>query len=764
MNNLPAEFSSFVGRHRELSEVRRLLSASRLLTLTGVGGVGKTRLSLRVGTEVRRSFPDGVWLVELAALTDQALVPQAVSDALAISSVTPYEPVEVLTDYLADRRLLLILDNCEHLLPACAVLATELLRAAPGLRILATSREALGIPGEYVYPLAPLPAPDPDEPLPDGASLRYPALALFAERAAAVSPGFTVTSDNAALVARVCHRLDGIPLAIELAAVRLRSLSLAQVAARLDDRFGLLTTGNRAALPRHQTLRAAVEWSFDLCTEAERLLWVRASVFSGRFDLDAAAAVCGGDGLDPDEVYEPLANLVEKSVLFAEEHAGGLRYGMLETVRQSARERLCDTPGEAVLRRRHRDHYLELAERFHADWFGPRQPEWTRQMRAELPNLRQALGYSLDTPGEEPAGVRLAGALYYFWYACGESREGRYWTARALAADPYPGPERVRTLAAYARLLILQGVPAVAVDVGRGCLDLARRMDEPFYVSHLLQTLGLGALYTAGPAEALPLLEEAVTVAGKLGPTHPALAYTTFALAVGVLFDGDPARAGELLAESQAICRASGDRWWLATALSAAVLPMLRLGEVDRAGGYGREALRTRRALHDIHGTTAAVEFLAWVDAADHNPVRAARLLGATDRQWRAIGGSPFGAGQWLREHDASTAAAREALGAARFGMEFRRGAAMELDDAVGYALGDDRPAAVQAHGQADTVGLTRRETEIAELVAGGLSNREIATRLMVSQRTAESHVANILSKLGFASRTQIAAWYVTRR
>jgi non-specific serine/threonine protein kinase len=770
--NLPAELSSFVDRRRELADVARLLAAARLVTLTGAGGVGKSRLALRVAGAARRAFGDGVWLVELAGLRDPMLLPLAVSTALGISDQTARDQTDVLTGFLADRRALLVVDNCEHLMPACAFMLGELLAAAPGLRVLATSREVMHLPGEHVYPVTPLAVPDADQPV-TAAGMGYPAVELFADRAAAASPGFAVTGDNAELVAEVCRRLDGIPLAIELATSRLYALSLAQIASLLEDRFGLVTRGSRAALPRHQTLRAAVEWSFELCAKPERLLWLRASVFTGRFDLAGAEQVCGGDGLRAADVVEALTGLVDKSVLIADAAPDGPRYRLLDTIRQYGLDRLqhpddadiacgMTTVSEPQLRRRHRDYYLGMAERFHADWFGPRQPEWTARMRADLPNLRSALGYCLDRPDEAQAGMRLAGMLYYFWYGCGEIREGRLWLERVLATDARPGRERMRALAAYGRLLILQGAPAEAADTARACLALATQFDEPFYVSHALQTLGLGVMYLGDLPAAGPLLEQAVARARALGTDHPATAFTTFAWAVGVLLiDDDPVRAGELLAESRAICRAHGDQWWLGNVLSGSIHPALRLGDVAQATAYGREALQVRRTLHDPQGAASAVELLAWTAAADHDYVRAARLLGATDRHWRDVGGSPFGAGQWLRDHDSCETATRHGLGEARFDTEFRRGADLSLDEAVAYCLGG--PHAPAHHAPTPTSEgpqLTKREAEIAALVARGLTNKQIADRLVISQRTAESHVENILTKFGFTTRAQIAVWY----
>jgi predicted ATPase/DNA-binding CsgD family transcriptional regulator len=768
-DNIPAELNSFVGRRREVSDVRRLLGSTRLLTLTGVGGVGKTRLGLQVATKVRRQFADGAWLVELAGLQDAMLLPQAVSEAVGFVDQSARDPVEGLAGFLAQRQLLLMMDNCEQLAPAVALLVGQVLRAAPGLRVLVTSRETLRLPGEEVYVVAPLPVPDPEQTQAAGAFVRYPGLVLFAERAAAVWPGFAVTAENAALVARICHRLDGIPLAIELAAARMRVLSAEQVASRLDDRFGLLITGNRAALPRHQTMRAAIEWSFRLCDKPERLLWIRLSVFVGGFDITAAERVCSGDGLPVDAVVEALTGLVEKSVLNVEDRDGVRRYRLLDTLREYGLERLRD-PGatghhhvdEAVLRRRHRDFYLDLAEHFDADWFGPRQVQWTWRMVAELTNLREALRFSLNDATEAASGVRMAGALYRFWHACGETREGRYWLDRVLAADPQPRPERVPALAANARLLLIQGLPDAAADLARECLDLAGQFDLPFYVSDALQTLGLSRLYLGDPA-AGSLLEQAVTVASGLGSTHPAMAYAKFALSVVVLMRGDLADADQLLADTMGICRANGDRWALGVTLSAAVPPALRLGDVARADAYGRESLRTRRGLRDTHGAVSSVELLAWVAAAGHDYVRAARLLGAADHQWIAVGGSPFAAGPWLTAHDECVVRTQQALGEAAFDAEFRRGRDLTLDAVIAYALGEGQTGAVQPPARIQDVRLTPREREIVELLAQGLSNKEVAARLVISQRTAESHVGNILTKLGFTSRTQIAMWHAAQ-
>src|SRR5215472_10795049 len=338
--NLPAELTSFVGRRGELAEVRRLLAGSRLVTLAGPGGVGKTRLALRAAAGLARAFRDGVWLVRLDQLRDEVLVAQAVAEALGLQDRAGYAPAAALAEYLAGRQLLLVLDNCEHVVDAVAKLADVLLRAAAELRVLATSRESLNIPGETVRAVPPLAAPDAGERLSVAELARFPAAALFAERAAQVVPGFAVTEANAAAVAGICRRLEGMPLAIELAAARLPVLSAEQIEERLGDRLGLLTRGGRTRPDRQRTLRASIEWSYELCTRAERLLWARCSVFAGGFELDAAEGICAGDRLAAGRVLDLLAGLAGKSILSAEHRAGAVRYRLPEPLREFGQERL----------------------------------------------------------------------------------------------------------------------------------------------------------------------------------------------------------------------------------------------------------------------------------------------------------------------------------------------------------------------------------------------------------------------------------------
>jgi non-specific serine/threonine protein kinase len=735
--------------------------------------VGKSRLAVRAAHQLSRAFADGTWLVELSSLQDPALLPQAIGQALGIADQAAGDPVEALSNALAEQNMLLVVDNCDRLVAACQRLLTTLLRAAPGLRVLATSRGLLWIPGEQVYEVAPLRVPQRDGPLGPEVIARYPGVALFAQRAGEVWPEFTVTAGTAVAVAQVCGLSEGVPLFLELAAAQLRSLSVEQLAGRLADRFHLLTQRSSAVVARHQSLRAAVEWSFTLCGPAERLAWMRASVFAGRFGLEAAEAVCAGDGLPVAEVLDALAGLIDKSVLVSAERDGDLRYWMLDTLRLYGLEQLrgaqdAESGGEAELRRRHRDYYLALAGQFGADWFGPRQVPWSRRMRAELPELRAALSFSLATPGEAPAAIRLAGRLNFFWLACGAAREGSLWLERALAANPAPTRDRARALAVYTRVLTLRSLHTEAAAPARECLELARALGDPILIGEAVTGLGMNLLYTGHLAAALPLLDEGMERAAALPDVPIALASAMLCRSAAALADGDPTLADTLAARSRQVCRAAGDRSYLNLVLATSILPVLILGDVPRAAAYGRESLSDSAALGDPLCLTASLEVLAWVAAADGDHRRAARLFGASNHLAWVSGGNPFRAGEFAPAHDQYEAAARAALGDARFDAEFAAGAELSQEEVIAYAQGDG-PAREPRRGPAtppptaDLPQLTKRELEIAQLIAQGMTNKQIANQLVISRRTAEGHVENILGKLGFTSRTQIASWTLTQ-
>jgi predicted ATPase/DNA-binding CsgD family transcriptional regulator len=768
---LPVEITNFVGRRGEVAEIKRLLAESRLVTLTGVGGCGKTRLALRVAAQLRRAFADGVWLVDLAPVTDEALIVHAVAAALDIGDLSHRSPLDVVVDVLRGRQVLLVLDNCEHVLDGCAAFTLAALRGAGGLRILCTSRQPLGMAGEQVWTVPPLAYPEPHGPLAPTASVRYSALALFALRAAAVSPGFVLTADNVATVAEICRRLDGLPLAIELAAARLRALSLDQLADSLQRGFPVLAA--RAATPAwHRTLEAAFDWSYQMCSPAERTTWQRVSVFADSFDLPAAQAVCAGDGMSDADMLPALAGLVDKSVLIRDEPATGVRYRLLATVREYGLSRLraADTGREQVLRRRHAHWYRQLTNRFDAEWFGPRQQAWIEQITVELPNLRAAAQFCLSTPTDAQTGQRIAADLIFYWHAVALVHEGRHWCERVVAADAQPTADRLRALLAYAYSLYTQGDSDAAVARAREALDLAGRLDAPHLQARATYALGTALLVSGDLAAARPVLQDAVARLADLDNADAHRSYALNALAVTLLFQGEAQQADRVCAEARDICRTHGERWWLGYTVVASALAALALGDTARATGYVRESLRSRHDMHDVQGMAGSVERLAWIAATVGDYPRAARLLGAADQLWRIVGVTLYGAAQWLRGRQECEARTRQALGDQAYEQARRDGAVLSTDEAVRYALGDrpDRQPGPAGLATAEPAGasdspLTPRELEVAQLVAQGLSNKQIAARLVLSRRTAESHVENILRKLGFTSRTQIAGWITQR-
>jgi predicted ATPase/class 3 adenylate cyclase len=648
-HNLPLQLTSFVGREAELVTVRDLLHRHRLVTLTGPGGTGKTRLALQaaadalVPTDGQTAFADGVWLVELAALADPGLVPQAVAGALGVRE-EPGRPLPAtLTDALRPKHLLVLLDNCEHLLDACARLADALLRACPHLTVLATSREALGIAGEVTWRVPSLAVPEgaAGRPAPDAAGLaRSAAVRLFADRAAAVRPGFAVTAENAAPVAQVCVRLDGIPLAIELAAARVRVLPPGQLLARLEDRFRLLTGGSRTALERHQTLQAAVDWSYDLLTGPERALFARLSVFAGGWTLEATEAVGAdsddpaGGGIEPDGVLDLLTRLVDKSLVVAEEQPdGSARYRLLETLRQYAEQKLAATGGEAgAARRRHAAHYLALAERAEPELEGPRQLAWLGRLEAELGNLRQALRWCLEEGGSAETGLRLAAALWHFWRHQGRQREGRAWLEAALGLPGAAARTAARAAALYVEgaLAGIMGDGAVARARHGASVALWRELGDARGLARALAQLGLELERAGDPAAAAALLEEAVALARAAGDRWGlalALRFLGNLEIRGPAAPGGPAGGGASgpspLEASAALFRELGDAWGLGTALNGLGLRAFWAGDHAAARALLEEGLALRRTMGDRLGVALMLASLAAV-ARSQGDVRAA--------------------------------------------------------------------------------------------------------------------------------------------
>ncbi|HEU5299710.1 MAG TPA: adenylate/guanylate cyclase domain-containing protein, partial [bacterium] len=546
-NNLPRQLTSFIGREREMAEVKELVRTSPLVTLTGTGGSGKTRLAIQVGADLVEAFPDGVWLIALESLSDPALVAAAIAAVVGVREETHRAVLQTLVDALRTRSLLLILDNSEHLLDAVAPVAETLVRSGPNLRILATSQERLGVPGELVYPVGMLPVPDPRRTAAPDDITHYAAVQLFVDRALLSQPRFALTRDNAPAVAQVVRRLDGIPLAIELAAARANALSVDQIAARLDDRLALLTTGSRTEVPRHQTLRAVLDWSYDLLVPDERAILRRLSVFAGGFTLEAAEGICSRPG--EVDVLGLLTRLVEKSLVVFDDQGAGPRYRLLESVRLYGQEQLRGEGEEAEARTRHRDWYLLLAEQAEPGLIGPEQKRWLDRLEEEHDNLRAALTWSRDGPDGIAHGLVLAGALTMFWDIRGYWREGREWLETMVGRSSEESHARVKALNGVANFAFFQGDFKTATTFGQEGLALSRRLGDSRGAATCLNILGFEACRIENYARARELGAESLSLSRESGD----LMGTAAAQAVLGLVargEGDTAQAEMLLTES----------------------------------------------------------------------------------------------------------------------------------------------------------------------------------------------------------------------
>ncbi|MFE3002887.1 protein kinase [Nocardia sp. NPDC059246] len=750
---LPRELTSFVDRRAQLAEMKNLLSGSSLITLTGIGGVGKSRLALRVAHKSQRDFAGGIWMVELAELRDPSLVIDVVAATFGVRPQPGRPTLEVLVEFLSTREVLLVLDNCEQLIEAVAKLAESLLQSCPQLRILATSRETLGVGGEAVLVVPPLRFPDRRA----GPSARdaagYDAMTLFAERAAAVVPGFHVDEDNRDGVAGICARLDGLPLAIELAAARLRMMSVEQILARLTDRFALLTRGSRGAPTRQQTLAWCIGWSFDLCAPAEQRLWWRLSVFAQSFELDAAEDVCGVDLSGP-ELLDALSALVDKSILIREETDGTVRFRMLETVQEYGMQKLTEAGEDAELRRRHRDWYERLTLKAEADWVSPRQLEWIARIERELPNLRKAMEFSISK--RDTSAVRTVAALHMSLSARGLYSEGRRWCDRALASTP--------DAMALDRATALNMSSVFATTLGDfpaadGCLAefgaLAEHTADRAVGARFAYAQGYTALCRGDLTLASTRLNDALEAFSA--PAEVSFRLRSLVnLGWTYVLQGDMPGAIACFEQVLVVSDSRGETYYRLFALRPMAFALWRQGERERAVQLLEESLRLVRRVADPLLAAVCLEILAWVVAEGHDAQRAAALLGTAHRLGRATDSSSVVIPGFLVYHEECERRSRDILGQRAFESAFRDGAAMSLSAAVDFALGEQHRAIAPADQQAH---LTKREREVVDLIAEGLTNKAIAARLVISQRTAQGHVEHILTKLGFTRRAQVAAW-----
>ena len=750
--NLPAEATSFIGRRRELAEVRKKLAGARLVSLVGPGGVGKTRLAIRIAADLARGFRGGGWLVELAEVQDPALVSNAVMAALDLRDQSAFEPPDLLLSYLHDKELLLVVDNCEHLLEAAAQVVTDVMKAAPGVRVIATSREPLSVPGEHVVPVPPLKVPPPHTAEPLARLRQNEAIVLFTERAAEASGSYELTAANQAAVAGLCRRLDGLPLAIELAAVRTRVLTAEQILDRLTDRFGLLTGGSRTALPRHQTLRTTVEWSHDLLPDGERAVLRRSCVFAGLFTLEDVESVCMSEDVPMAQALDLLSSLVGKSLVTREDANGLACYRLHETMREFARLKLGEAGEQEAVEARCAEYYRSRCQRPVLEG-RYRLLEWLGWADLEIDNIRAVLQRCLSH-ADTARGIDLAVSLGWYWVTRATT-EGMRWLEEFLACaggDSYP---HARAYFIRGFLAVLKDDPATARPALQTAVAAARQAGLRDLLSEALSLASIAETMAGDHASARRLLDEArLTTAGLDYP--PGRLAVLQAQALNGLFDADLDAVRSGASEGARLARETGDLYGLEMMLLNLGSAALIAGDLDGSRPRLAEALRIADQIDDRVAQFYLLGAFGCHAAFSGQPRLAAQLLGAADTVRTRVGANVM---RFLAPSLArAESSAAMALGAARFEAELETGKRLSRDMALELALGE-HPHGAAASGSASTWPLGKREADVARLVADGLTNKQIGTRLFISERTVDSHVRSILNKLGFNSRAQIAAW-----
>ncbi|MBI5302772.1 MAG: tetratricopeptide repeat protein [Chloroflexi bacterium] len=697
LTNLPHPLTSFIGREKEISEVKHLLTQHRLVTLTGSGGCGKTRLAIEVAGELVESFRQGVWWVDLAPLSDASHVPQAIAQSLGVREAANQSLQETLVNVIRDKHLLLVLDNCEHLITACAGLADKLLSACIELKIFATSRESLGITGEVAWRVPSFAVPDVEQFPSLEQLMQYDVIQLFVQRAMAVVPQWRLNG-NAPSVARMCARLDGIPLAIELAAVRVKVLSVEQIAARLDDRFNLLTMGSRAALARQQTLRATIDWSYDLLSDAERILLQRLSVFAGGWTLEAAESVCSDQYAVISERHSPaenwipntsildlLSHLVNKSLVLAGEVNGETRYRMLETIRQYTREKLDASNQSVLVRNRHLEFFAKYVEEAEPKLRGREQMLWYRRLDAELDNIRAALQWAMDN-SDVDTGLTLAGSWHWYCAFRGYAAEGRRWCERLLARGTSASkPAQAVAWKGYGLLAWMQGDHSRAELASEKSLALYRELGDKSNIGKLLFYCALPPAFNERWDKAKSLLEESLALRREIGDKW-GMAHVYHQLAFHALAEEDYADANEMYAKALALFREVGDGHWVARTLSYLGMIARKQGDVEAAIAFLTESTTFLFEMRDKWSLCGSLE-AGWAPLAtlQGNPIRAARLFGAVEALRESI------ATPHLSKHrlgyDAQVASVRGQLDEATFVAAWNEGRAMSFEQTIEYAL-----------------------------------------------------------------------------
>lgn len=803
-HNLPGQPTSFVGRQRELDEYRQCIAGAtakyRLVTLVGAGGCGKTRLAIQAATGVVDWFADGVWFIDLADVLDPSLVPQTVASTLGLRETSDLPLLTTLADTLRERELLLILDNCEHLLDACAEVVTKILRVCPHIRILATSREPLGVAGETPRRVPPMSTPDPRVEQTVETLGQYESVQLFVERAQALVPAFTVTQQNARAVAEVCRRLDGIPLALELAAARLRVMTVEQIAARLGDSLHLLSGPRRAALARHQTLRAVMDWSYDLLSESERTLFHRLSVFAGGCSLDAAEDVCRSTDLAADDVLNLLTELTDKSLVVADNQGTEVRFRLLETVREYSQAKLAGTNERSALGFAHAGYFLAVAEDSEPDLAGPDKGRHLALLEQEHDNLRTALRWFLAHDQPEMA-LRLTAALWSFWFDRGYLSEGRRWLEEALA-NGREAPPAVRAKAFFGlgmltqyqdeygnaavqfgeslalaratndRVAVARAITGLALSARDGgdvqsatamyqeSLAIYRELDDPEKTAYILERLGVMCIDYHDLAGARAWYDQSLVLARSIGSRHT-IGRVLMGLGVVAHGEGRFDAAIPLLHDALDILRELGDRQYVARCLDILGAVYLAQHKYAAATDLLREAAALYRAFGLKTYLAASLRSLASAVSGQQQFALSARLLGAADGLgWRIV---PL-------SHAADDGPVRARLqaemGMPHFQEAWEEGRATRVDDLLrsvppGLSRGVTSEPRLASRVRRRAGGLTPREVEVLALVATGKTNREISAALVLSEKTVERHVGNIFGKLDVRSRAAATAFAV---